>query len=85
MINIDDFLLNILIQQLTLIAAFQGEKHVDMERIDSALIACANAVMLIQSMNDAGFASVDRDAINVLLSKYQLDTLIKSSGTIGDE
>ncbi len=73
MLNINDFLTNLLIQQLSIIVSEQSSSRLDLERINNALIGATNAVMLIESMNDAGLALVDRESLDTLINKFQLN------------
>lgn len=85
MINIDDFLSNILIQQITIIVTEQGAKRIDFDRIDSAINTANNAVMLIESMNSSELATVTRESLDTLIAKFQLSINLRNSQGIDDE
>ena len=75
---------NLLIQQLSIVVSEQSSSRIDLERINNALIGATNAVMLVDSMNSAGLASVDRESLDTLINKFQLNNLMKTGG-IEDE
>lgn len=81
MVNFNDFLVNILIQQITIIMVEQGEKRIDLNRVNDAIIGATNAVSLLESLNDSGLTSIDRETIDTLMAKFQLNNnLLKSIG-----
>ena len=83
--NINDFVTNCLLVQMSILSNEQLRDRHDLEKINNAWLGCLYAAQFVNEANDAGLLSISQDNLDTLFTKFQLINSIKNEITQNEQ